>query len=72
MYTDGQQQYGIKPMTTDFANELYMSAYNMLFSGTGKLFKHDDNGLERTSFSNGYVLYAFDLTPILERTITLT
>jgi len=26
VYSDGQQQYGIKPLTTDFANELYVRA----------------------------------------------
>jgi len=59
VYSDGQQQYSIKPLTTDFANELYVRAYNTLFSGTGKVFK---DGLGRTSFSKGYALYAFDLT----------
>jgi len=40
-------------------------AYNTLFGGTGKLFKDEGNGLDRTSFSKGYALYAFDLTPDL-------
>ena len=65
VYSDGQQQYGIKPLTTDFANDLYVRAYNTLFSGTGKVFKDEGNGLDRTSFSKGYALYAFDLTPDL-------
>lgn len=39
VYSDGQQQYGIKPLTTDFANELYVRPYNTMFSGTGKVFK---------------------------------
>ena len=65
VYSDGQQQYGIKPLTTDFANELYVRAYNTLFSGTGKVFKDEGNALDRTTFSKGYALYAFDLTPDL-------
>ena len=65
VYSDGQQQYGIKPLTTDFANELYVRAYNTLFSGTGKVFKDEGNAMDRTTFSKGYALYAFDLTPDL-------
>jgi len=48
-----------------FANDLYVRAYNTLFSRTGKVFKAEGNGLDRTSFSKGYALYAFDLTPDL-------
>ena len=65
VYSDGQQQYGIKPLTTDFINGLYVRAYNTLFSGTGKVCKDEGNGLNRTAFSKGYPLYAFDLTPDL-------
>jgi len=39
-----------------------VQAYNTLFSGTGKVFKDQGNGRDRTSFSKGYALYAFDLT----------
>jgi len=35
---------------TDFANDLYVRAYNTLFSRTGKVFKDEGNGLDRTSF----------------------
>jgi len=63
VYSDGQQQYGIKPLTTDFANELYARAYNTLFNGTGNVFKDEGNAIDRTTFSKGYALYAFDLTP---------
>ena len=45
VYSDGQQQYGIKPLTADFTNELY----NTLFSGTGKVFKEEGNALDRIS-----------------------
>jgi len=31
----------------------------------GKVFKDEGNGVDRTSFSKGYALYAFDLTPDL-------
>jgi len=36
--------------------------YNTLFAGTGKLFKDEGNGIDRTAFWSGYVQYAFDLT----------
>jgi len=39
VYSDGQQQYGIKPLTTDFANAFYVRPNNTMFSGTGKVFK---------------------------------
>jgi len=32
VYSDGQQQYGIKRLTADVANELCVRAYNTLFS----------------------------------------
>jgi len=57
----GQQQYGIKPLTTNYTDSLYIRAFNMLYSGTGKLFKNEGNGILRTSFSQGNALYAFDL-----------
>jgi len=34
VYTDGQQQYSMKPLSKDFINSLYIRAYNTLFSGT--------------------------------------
>jgi len=40
-------------------------AYNTLFSGTGKIFRDEGNNLERTVFSRGCALFAFDLTPDL-------
>ena len=34
----------------------------MLFSGTGKQFKDEDNDISRDDYGNGYTLFAFDLT----------
>jgi len=65
VYFDGQQQYGIKPLTTNFTDGLYVRAYNTLFSGTGKLFKDEGNSIDRKTFSQGCALYAFDLSPDL-------
>jgi len=41
---------------------LYLRGFNTLFSGTGKVFRDEGNALDRTNFSGGYALYAFDLT----------
>ena len=65
MYCDGQQQYGMKPLTTDFTSNLYVRGFNTLFSGIGKLFKDEGNAIDRAAFGSGYALYAFDLTPDL-------
>jgi len=50
LYSDGQQQYGMKPLTTDFTNKLYVRGFNTLFSGIGKLFKDEGNAISRESF----------------------
>ena len=62
VYSYGQQQHGMKPLTTDFVHSLYIRGFNTLFSGTGKVFRDEGNALDRKSFSGGYALYAFDLT----------
>ena len=62
VYSDGQQQHGFKPLTVDFENNLYIRAFNTLFSGTGKLFQDERDDLNRSEYANGYALYAFNLT----------
>jgi len=37
VYSDGQQQYGIKPLATNYTDSLYIHALNTLFARTGKL-----------------------------------
>jgi len=64
IYLDGQQQ-SVKPIEPDFTNNLYLSAFSSLFSGTGKLHKDEGNFIDRAEFAGGYALYAFDLTPDL-------
>jgi hypothetical protein len=56
IYLDGQL-YGLKPLKLDFAVGL--------FGGTNKINRDEGNGISRTDFSNGYALYAYDLTPDL-------
>ena len=64
LYLDGQQQ-SLKPIEPNFAANKYIMAYSTLFSGTGKLQKDEGIDITRMDYSNGYTLYAFDLTPDL-------
>jgi hypothetical protein len=64
VYIDGQQ-YGIKPLTSNFAKGQYISSFMSLFSGIGKANRDEGNDIDRFDFANGYALYAFDLTPDL-------
>jgi len=65
VYSDGQQQYGIKPLATDYTDSLYIHAFNTLFARTGKLFKDESNGILRSTYPQGNALYVFDLSPDL-------
>jgi len=62
VYSDGQQQHGIIPLTTDFERSLYVRGFNTLFCGTVKVFRDEGNVLNRKNFSGGYAPSAFDLT----------
>jgi hypothetical protein len=62
VYLDGQQQH-IKPLETNYAANQFVNAYMSLYSGTGKQQKDEGNFIERSEYSGGYALYAFDLTP---------
>lgn len=64
VYLDGQQ-FGIKPLTVDFANSLYATSYMSLFNGTGTDNRNEGNDISRTDYGQGFALYAFDLTPDL-------
>jgi len=61
VYSDGQQQYGIKPLSTNYTDSLYIRAFNTLFAGTWKLLKDEENGISRSTYSHGYALYVFNL-----------
>jgi len=62
LYLDGQQQHALKPIQPNFANGLYIRAYNTLFAGTGKLTHVEGLFVSREDYAGGYALYAFDLT----------
>ena len=59
IYVDGQP-VPTKPLELNFSSKNYVRAYYSLFSGF-----HNDKGiyLSKEEYANGYVLYAFDLSP---------
>ena len=62
LYLDGQQQHAVRPIQPNFADRQYIRAYNTMFSGTGKLNADEGLYIDRSDYSGGYALYAFDLT----------
>ena len=53
-----------KPIQLSFgANPQFIEAFLTQFSGTGKMYYNIGNGISREEFTNGFALYAFDLTP---------
>lgn len=58
---DGEQRPNI-PLTPNFENELYLDSYLSLFMATGKLNRDEGLIISRTEYSQGYTLYAFDLS----------
>lgn len=66
LYVDGMQ-IPSRPLQPNFSKEepLYVEAFHTLFSGTGVHFLNEGNSISRDGYSNGYCLFAFDLTPDL-------
>jgi hypothetical protein len=66
LYADGLQ-IPSRPLQPSFKKDepLYIEAYHTLFSGTGIHFLNEGNSISRDDYSNGYCLFAFDLTPDL-------
>jgi len=66
LYADGIQ-IPSRPLQPSFVkNEsLYVEAYHTLFSGTGIHFLNEGNSISREDYSQGFTLFAFDLTPDL-------
>lgn len=66
IYVDGQQ---IPPCSLQTAfvgeNQIFTSAYNTLFSGTGIHFMNEGHGVTKLDYTGGYCLMAFDMTPDL-------
>jgi len=49
----------------NFGGGQYVQVYNSLFTGTGRLFFDEGLAINRMEYKNGYVLYAFYLSPDL-------
>jgi hypothetical protein len=64
LYLDGQQQ-SFNPIDTDFVNNQFIKAYLSLFEGTGKFGKNEGVDIKRNEYSEGYTLFAWDLSPDL-------
>lgn len=56
-------QIPTKPLTPDFANNLYAEAYQTLFTGSGIHFANSGNTISYKDYKSGYTLFCFDLTP---------
>lgn len=64
IYHDGKQ-IPAKALTPDFERGQYARCYHGLFEGLGLVNKDLGNGVTYTDYSQGYTLYAFDLSPSL-------
>ncbi len=63
---DGRQ-VPTKPLQPSFTSDgcLDVEAFNTLFAGTGTHFSDHGNNISRLAYSDGFCLFAFDLTPDL-------
>ena len=51
------------PLKLNFDYKLFDTAYNTLFSGTGKLHGNSGSIIKREDYSEGYTIIVADLTP---------
>ena len=61
--TAAGQTYPTKPLTTDFANDMYTRAFVQLFEGLGISDDNKGNGINMKKYKSGLCLFAFDLSP---------
>lgn len=59
----GSEQFPSKPLTPNYDSDLFLRSYMTLFEGTGMLNDNRGHGITRTSYKDGFALYAFDMTP---------
>lgn len=64
IYVDGQP-VPHNPLELDFARSSYIRAYQSLFLGTGKIGEDRGSFISREEYTDGNVIYAFDLSPDL-------
>ena len=57
------EEVPFKPLKFNFDDKLSVTAYNTLFSGTGKLHGNSGSIIKREDYSEGYTIIVADLTP---------
>ena len=57
------EEVPFKPLKLNFDEKLFVTAYNTLFSGTGKLHGNSGSIIKREDCSEGYTIIVADLTP---------
>ena len=57
------EEIPFKPLKLDFDENLFVTAYNTLFSGTGKLHGNSGSIIKIEDYSEGYTIIVGDLTP---------
>ena len=57
------EEVPFKPLKLNFDDKLFLTAYNILFSGTGKLHGNIGSIIKREDYSEGYTIIVADLTP---------
>ena len=57
------EEVPFKPLKLNFDEKLFVTAYNTLFSGTGKLHGNSGSIIKREAYSEGYMIIVADLTP---------
>ena len=65
VYVDGEQ-IPRKPLFLKFdeaGSQNFITGFQSLFSGTGKLSQDTGNQINRSDYGQGYTLFTFDLTP---------
>lgn len=56
----------LTPITCDFTNGKYLRNYFSLYKATGKMFTDSGMDIDRTEYSSGYAMLAWNFTPELE------
>ncbi len=60
LYLDGQSVPG-DPISCDYADKQYVSAYLSLFTGVGKYRMNEENYISRDEYAGGNAVYVFDI-----------
>ena len=57
------EEIPFKPLKLNFHDKLFVTTYNTLFSGTGKLHGNSGSIIKREDYSEGYTIIVADLIP---------